>query len=112
MDYLEKCIAACYDCSVACEKCATQCLFEEDSHNMTKCILLDRECSVICTATAKILSIGADHFQLLCEACEEICMACAAECGRHDNMSHCRQCAEACTNCAEMCRKIIESDAL
>lgn len=107
MDHIKECIEACYACSAACEKCATQCLFEHDVTKMVKCILLDRECSAICLATAKILSVGADHFQMLCRACEDLCNACAQECGKHADMQHCKQCAEACRHCADMCRKIM-----
>jgi len=112
MDYIEKCISACYACAAACEKCATLCLAEDDVKKMTTCILLDRECAVICLATAKILSIGADNFQMLCKACEDMCLTCAKECGRHADMYHCKQCAEACRHCADMCRKLIVEDVV
>jgi hypothetical protein len=107
MNYLEKFIDACYACSAACEKCATECLFEDNVKDMAKCILLDRECSALCLTTAKILSAGVDHFKMLFRACEELCVACARECGRHADLQHCKLCAEACRYCAEMCRKAI-----
>jgi uncharacterized protein DUF326 len=110
MNHIEKCISACYACSAACEKCATLCLSEDDVKKLIPCILLDRECSALCLATAKILSIGADNFQMLCKACEDMCNVCAKECGKHAHMHHCKQCAEACRYCAEMCNKLIIQD--
>lgn len=112
MNYIEKCISACYACSAACEKCATLCLHEDDVKKMIQCILLDRECSALCLATAKILSIGADNFQMLCKACEDMCNTCATECGKHADMLHCKECAEACRYCADMCSKLIVQDLI
>ncbi len=112
MDQIKKCIEACNDCASECENCATECLFEEHSKKLTKCILLTRECSVICAATAKILSIGADNFQMLCRACEDLCDMCADECGKHADMQHCKKCFEACRSAAEACKKIIVEDSL
>jgi len=108
MDYEKKCADACLACAIACEKCVTSCLQEDQVKNLVKCILLNRECAAICFATAKVLTVGADHFQILCRSCEELCLACDAECGIHADMPHCKECAEACRYCAEMCRKIFE----
>ena len=110
MDHIKECIDACYDCAAECENCATECLFEEDLKILTKCILLTRECSIICVATAKILSVGADNFQMLCKACEDLCNVCAEECGKHADVQHCKITAASCRNAAEMCRKIITED--
>lgn len=106
MNYNDKFIEACYACAVACEKNATACLFEDDIKAMRKCIMLSRECSAMCLATAKILSVGVDKFQMLYRACEEMCMACSKECGSFAHLQHCKNAAEACRLCAELCRKI------
>jgi len=106
MDHNDQFIEACYACAAACEKNATACLFEEDIKSVRKVIMLSRECSAICLATAKILSVGVDRFQMLFRACEEMCMACAKECGDHAQLPSCKKCAEACRRCAELCRKI------
>lgn len=100
-------IKACHSTSVACEKCATACLFDKDVLKMRKCILLVRECSAMCLATARILSVGIDKFEMLFRACEEICMVCARECGRHADKPHCKIAAEACRRTAELCRKMV-----
>jgi hypothetical protein len=106
MDYLDKFIDACHSCSVACEKCATACLFEDDVVDMRKCILLNRECSAMCLATARILAVGVERFQMLFRACEEMCVICARECGKYADRFQCKQAAEACRVCADMCRKL------
>ena len=90
----------------ACQKSATACLFENDVQNMRKCILLSRECSAMCLATARIMSVGVARFEMLFRACEEMCVVCAKENGLHANLWQCKQAAEACRNCAELCRKL------
>lgn len=112
MDYEKKCIEAALACVVACETCATECLLEEDVKKLTLCILLTRECAAICSATARIMAIGADHYQLLCSACEELCSACAEECGKHAHIKHCKECAAACRHCADMCRNMVEDETV
>jgi hypothetical protein len=106
MDPLDKFIEACHACSVACEKCATACLFDEDVQDMRKVILLNRECSALCQATARILSVGVERFNMLFRACEEMCVICAKETGRYADRHHCKQSAEAARACAEMCRRL------
>jgi hypothetical protein len=106
MDTSDKFIEACHQTSVACEKCATASLFDGDVQKMRKVILLARECSAMCLATARILSVGVERFNMLFRACEELCNVCARECGKHADLSHCKQAAEACRRTAEMCRKM------
>jgi hypothetical protein len=106
MESLDKFIEACHACSVACEKCATACLFEDNISEMRKCILLNRECSAMCLATARILSVGVERFQMLFRACEEMCMVCARENGLHATNALCKKAAEACRSCADLCRKL------
>lgn len=106
MDSLDKFIDSCNDTAVACEKCATASLFDKDVQKMRKCILLARECSAMCQATARILSVGVDRFHMLFKACEELCNVTARECGRHAYLPHCKQAAEACRITADLCRKM------
>jgi hypothetical protein len=105
MDTVKECIKAAYDCSVACETCATQSLFG-DVKSLARSIMLSRQCSIICIATANILSAGNTHFKNLCKACEELCAACAEECGKHADTYECKQCAYACRHCANLFRKM------
>jgi hypothetical protein len=101
----KSCIDACLACAVECNSCATDCLHENDIKMMVNCIQLDRQCAVICLASAQLMSIGGVHATHLCAECAEICEACAEECGRHLN-DHCKKCAEACLKCARECRNM------
>jgi Domain of Unknown Function (DUF326) len=103
----ESCIDACIACAIACEHCATECLKEESVKMMIRCIELDRECASVCRSAAELMSIGRAHASLLCNACADICEACAHECAMHE-MDHCQECAEECEACAEACRKMVE----
>lgn len=91
-----------YDCVAACNFCADSCLDEENVHMMVECIRTDRECAAICEAAARVLAQDSSRAAKLLEACEEVCLRCAEECGKHDN-PHCQACAKACRKCAEAC---------
>jgi hypothetical protein len=105
---MEECITACFSCAIACEQCATECLKEEDVKMLSLCIRLDRECALVCQATASLMSMGGSHPHLLCGVCEEICLRCAEECERHSDMEHCKRCAEECRRCAEECSRMLQ----
>src|SRR5258705_4655794 len=94
------CIEACLQCAAACDYCAASCLKEDNVNDMTRCIQLDMECSVICKAAAQFMSLDSEHANAICQLCADVCHACADECNKHD-MDHCRDCAEACRHCAE-----------
>lgn len=106
----QSCIDACLACAVECNHCITNCLEEKDVKMMQNCINLDRQCTVICLATAQMLSIGGAHATHLCAECAEICEACARECAGHLN-DHCKRCAEACLRCARECNNLINAAA-
>ena len=86
-------------------QCASACLREDDVKMMARCIQLDMECAVICSAAAQVMSMNGENAERLCGICADICQACGDECGKHD-MDHCRRCAEACHRCAEECRSM------
>jgi hypothetical protein len=102
----QDCIDACLACAVACQHCATSCLHENDVAMLLHCVELERQCSIVCAATAQLLSIGGSHATHLCAECAEICRDCAQECERHAHMEHCKKCAAACRSCAEACEKM------
>ncbi len=102
MKNMKECIDACLACAIACENCATACLNEHDVQMMKNCILIDRDCADVCSLTARLLARESKHGEHLAKECREICLACAAECDKHDN-DHCKKCAEACRKCAEAC---------
>ena len=97
LDALNHCIAAC-------EHCATACLSEQDAKMMAGCIRLDRDCADICALTARLVARGSAYAAALLKECAEICNACAAECGKHAYMAHCKECAAACLRCEQACR--------
>jgi hypothetical protein len=104
------CIEVCMSCATACQYCATECLKEEDVKLMSLCIAINRECALVCTATAQLLAIGSENATALCKLCAEICEACANECGKFQQMKHCRDCTKECLTCYEECRGMIERE--
>lgn len=92
------------DCIAACEHCASACLSEQDAKMMVGCIRLDCDCADICTITARLVTWGSAYAAALLRECAEICAACAAECGKHAHMAHCKECAAACLRCEQACR--------
>lgn len=90
-------------CAAACETCMDACLSEDDVKKMVQCIRLDRDCAIICKATATLLASNSPHAQHLIKECEEVCRLCAEECEKHD-MEHCKECAWACRECEEACK--------
>ena len=103
----QNCIEACLECATVCENCATSCLREENTKMMASCILLDRQCAEICTASARVMAMSGGFSTQLCQLCAEVCEACARECEKHSHMEHCMLCAESCRNCAEECRIMV-----
>jgi hypothetical protein len=104
----KRCIDACLDCATACRNCVSESLREYDVRTLTQCIELARECEVVCTATAALMSTGSENALLLCNPCAIICGECAAECEQNTAFQHCRVCAEECRKCAEECLEMIE----
>lgn len=89
-------------CITACETCATKCLEEDNVKEMARCIMLDRDCSDICTITARFVGRDSEHAKHVMKECIEICRLCEEECRKHDH-DHCQKCADACRECAEAC---------
>lgn len=83
----------------ACDNCSTACLQEADVQAMSRCITLSRDCADVCALTLRLVARNSEYAASLLKECVQICIACADECGRHDNV-HCQQCAEACRRCA------------
>jgi hypothetical protein len=100
------CIDACNACATACEHCAAADLKEEQVKMLIDCILMDLECSTICRATVKIMTINGKFADQMCAICAQACDACATECEKHIHMEHCKTCAEQCRKCAGECRKM------
>ena len=96
------CIDACVQCAAVCRQCAASSLAEADVGSMVYCIQLDLECASLCTTTAELMILGSGFASRLCQVCADMCLACAAECEKHQR-EHCRLCASACNACAKQC---------
>lgn len=103
--HYKECIDACLACAAICNHCASSCLQEDDVKMMARCVQLDMECAVMCYTAAQLMSMGSSQAMQVCTLCADMCDACAAECGKHDN-EHCRECAAACKKCADTCRSM------
>ena len=97
-------------CAAICNSCADACSAEE--MDMRQCIRLCMDCADVCTATYRVASRRTGENRNLIRAqlavCIEACMACEAECAKHDH-AHCRRCAQMCRECADDCRAALEA---
>lgn len=94
------------DCVLACNKCATSCLNENEVKMFTQCIKLNWDCADICALTSQYLSRTSPFAPPVAKQCAAVCDACAEECEKHSYMEHCKECAEVCRRCAEECLKL------
>jgi hypothetical protein len=97
----KKCIQACLQCAAMCNHCVAVCLKENSEHKRDKCIQLSSECAVMCYAAAQMMSLGSKMAKQVWGICAEACSACAAECEKYIDSSHCMECAETCRICEE-----------
>lgn len=68
-----------------------------------------RECAIVCSANANLMSVGGEFASLLCHSCSLICNPCAEECESDSKeLEYCKRCAEVCRECAEECFKMVE----
>lgn len=107
---LAHCIDECTDCGLTCTICAQDCLQEPHVADLARCIALNTQCAEACRATAGMLvhaQVEASQVRRQVELCAAICRACAQECGRMQDMEHCRICAESCTRCADQCERVV-----
>lgn len=99
-------------CETTCTICADACLSEPHVQMLAKCIALNLDCADSCSTTMR--TVGRFGFQDSSvvrgqlEACRESCRACAAECELHQEMEHCRTCAEMCRRCEQACTQALE----
>jgi hypothetical protein len=114
-DQLARCIDACHDCAQACTACADACLSEELVADLVKTIRTNLDCTDVCETTAAVLSrhtgYDANVSRAVLVACAQACNSCGAECDLHQEMEHCRICAETCHACERICLETIEAMA-
>jgi hypothetical protein len=95
------CIEHCLKCAAMCNHNVYALLQEEDVNKYKKCIQLSSECAAMCYAAVQMMSLGSSHAREIWGICSEICMACAIECEKHSESSHCRETAQTCRICDE-----------
>jgi Domain of Unknown Function (DUF326) len=105
-DILGDCIQACQDCVIVCTRCAAACTEKSDVENLSRCIQLNLECAAMCNAAVQLMSLNGTSSDSLCMLCADICRRCAEECGKHDDMNHCRESAERCRVCSILCSQM------
>lgn len=101
----QACLEACISCMEACNRCFYRCLSEQNHHELSECIRLDRECADMCAFAVRAIEAESPFTAEICALCADVCEACAKECQMH-NHDHCQACAKACFTCAEACRKM------
>lgn len=109
-ELFQDCIDACNRCAAECERCTSACLKEQMVDQLTRCIELNMDCSLLCVVTAKLLARDSEQAFPLAEQCADACRLCADECRTHD-MAHCQRCADLCDRCAEECEKVAAKQA-
>ena len=92
------------ECALACERCMSACLEEQDVTIMAYCIELDRDCAEICFLGSRLLLRDSEMAHQYLKICEEACRICAEECSLHKH-DHCQECARACWRCQEACHQ-------
>jgi hypothetical protein len=106
----EHCAKACTDCLRECESCAHHCanLVASGEKDHLRTLGTCADCAEVCTAAAKVVSRHGPLARTTCESCAKACDICAAECQKHAQDEHMKQCAIACRDCAKACRDMIK----
>ena len=91
------------DCILACETCVADCLCSGKA-GMSDCVRLCLICERVCKALKVSMKCGGNKEALNClkMACKKSCMACVAECKKH-NMGCCKKCVTSCSKMAHCC---------
>ena len=91
------------DCILACETCVCDCLCSGKA-GMSDCVRLCLMCERVCKALKVSMKCGGNKEVLNClkVACKKSCMACVAECKKH-NMACCKKCVTSCSKMAHCC---------
>jgi hypothetical protein len=98
---MQGCIDSCNDCHVMCLKNAmTHCLVQGGAHASAEHMRLMLNCAELCQTAANFMLSNSALHAPVCDACAEVCKACALSCLRIGDMD---DCADACTGCAESC---------
>src|SRR4051812_10443875 len=94
---LSDCAESCLSCFAICtEVFAQHCLSHGGSHVQIDHAKLMLDCADICKTSGAFLLRESKHHRSTCEACVDICSACAASC-RTLNDPEMTRCADACS---------------
>ena len=108
---MSKCIAACFGCAMACNRCSDDMMGMEAHGNallMNRCIRLCRECAEICLLAAQWMSRMSPLSDQGCRLCADVCDLCAETCEQHaPHHALCGPCAQECRRCADLCRQML-----
>lgn len=105
MHNLQNCIAACQEAIRACQTCAA----EDIRAGTNLCVLINLDCSDICTATMNVMARNSIHHGDFASVCAHVCRACANACAMHaDIHAHYAACQIACEKCASECVKHVK----
>lgn len=95
------------DCAITCTRCASVCIDEKKSKQLSHCIELDIDCAGICNTVATFAARNSAYAKELLDECITICHACADECEKHPEVEYCNQCAAVCNECVRECEEIL-----
>jgi hypothetical protein len=102
----KSCIVACFECAYESKYYAEECLNSNEGQLLKDCIELQYNCASICLIALEAIEGRSYYAPDICKLCEDTCLACAAECEKHNHNTNCRKCAEACRKCAAECAKM------
>lgn len=106
MEQLKEILAVSMECTLACEKCATDCILDGNK----KCALIARDCADICALTARLVARNSEFAEEMLRLCSDVCKACSEECANHSHQQQsCKVCAEVCRKCSDLCAEVSKS---
>ena len=110
--HMQECLKRCQECHAICTETAQHCLQMGGKHAEVEHIRLLLDCADICQTSSDFMLRESPRHVLTCQACSEVCLACAESCeriGQQDSMM--KKCAEVCRRCAESCRSMARGKA-
>lgn len=107
---IEECMRQCQQCHDACVSVLfTYCLEKGGRHMAAEHVRLMMDCIVVCRTVADMLRRGSAFFDMMCQLCAEICVACALSCERFRDYDM-QRCADVCRKAAALCRQLQEME--
>lgn len=103
---MREAIKACWDCRHACQQALIQhCLNQGGNYAEKQHVKIMLDCIQICQITADFMTRGSYMHHSLCNACADVCVACAKSCEDlgDTEMVHC---AEICWRTADSAREM------